>query len=117
MGEVTIEVEAPGEGEADSLAIAYPEGSPEGAFSNGARELDGQLKGRLQRLADGGELKGDLGATVVLHTDGEMTARRIVVAGVGKRDEIDADAVRTAAAAVAHGVADVGGTLGWLLDE
>ncbi|HZE90058.1 MAG TPA: M17 family peptidase N-terminal domain-containing protein, partial [Verrucomicrobiae bacterium] len=91
MGEVTIQVEAPGEAEADSLAIAYPEGSPAGAFSNGARELDGQLKGRLQRLADGGELKSDLGATVVLHTDGEVKARRIVVAGVGKRDEIDAD--------------------------
>jgi leucyl aminopeptidase len=117
MGEVTIEVEAPGEGEADSLAIAYPEGSPAGAFSNGARELDGQLKGRLQRLADGGELKSELGATVVLHTDGEVKARRIVVAGVGKRDEIDADALRTAASAVAHSVADVGGTLGWLLDE
>jgi leucyl aminopeptidase len=117
MGEVTIEVKAPGEGEADSLAIPYSAGSPAGAFSNGARELDGQLKGRLQRLADGGELKSDLGATVVLLTDGEVKARRIVVAGVGKRDEIDADALRTAASAVAHSVADVGGALGWLLDE
>jgi leucyl aminopeptidase len=117
MGEVTIEVEAPGEGEPDSIAIPYPDGSPGSAFSNGARELDGQLEGRLQRLADGGELKGELGATVVLHTDGEVKARRIVVAGVGKRDEIDADALRTAASAVAQSVADVGGTLGWLLDE
>jgi len=83
MGEVTIEVEAPGDGEAASLAIPYPEGSPGGAFSNGARELDGRLKGRLQRLADGGELKSDLGATVVLHTDGEVKARRIEIIGQG----------------------------------
>jgi leucyl aminopeptidase len=116
MGEVTIEVQAPGKGQPDSLAIPFSDGSGS-AFSNGARELDGQLEGRLQRLADGGELKGDLGATVVLHTDGELSARRVVVAGVGKKDEIDADALRTAASAVAHEVAGIGGTLGWLLDD
>lgn len=114
MGEVTIEVKAPGEGEPDSLAVPFPTGS--GPFSNGARELDGLLAGRLQRLADTGELKGELGTTVVLHTDGELNARRVVVAGVGERNEVDADTLRTAAAAVAHRVADVGGTLGWRLD-
>ncbi len=117
MGEVTIEVEAPGEGQPHSLAIAYPGGSPGDGFSNGTRALDGQLKGRLQRLADGGELSSELGTTVVLHTDGELNARRVVVAGIGNRDEIDTDALRTAAAAVARRVSDVGGTLGWLLDE
>ncbi len=117
MGEVTIAVEAPGEGEPDALAILYPEGAPGGAFPSGARELDGQLDGRLRRLADDGELRGELGTTVVLHTDGELNARRVVVAGIGNRDEIDADALRTAAAAVARRVSDVGGTLGWLLDE
>jgi len=117
MGELTIDIEAPGEGKPDSLAIPYPGGSPGARFSNGTRELDEQLKGRLQRLADGGELSSELGKTVVLHTDGELNARRIVIAGVGNRDEIDADALRTAAAAVARRVSDVGGTLGWLLDE
>jgi leucyl aminopeptidase len=117
MGELAIEVREPGEGEPDFVAMPYPEESGERAFSNGARELDGQLNGRLQRLADSGELKGDLGATVVLHTDGELNARHVVVAGVGKKDEIDADALRTAASAVAHRVTDVGGTLAWLLDD
>ena len=117
MGEVVIEVKAPGEGEPDSVAIPFPEGNAEGAFSNGARELDGRFKGRLQRLADSGELKGELGTTVVLHTDGELKARRVVVAGIGKKEEVDADALRTAASAVALRVADVGGTLAWLLDD
>src|SRR5437899_11386523 len=117
MGEVTIEVEAPGEGKPDSLAIPYPGASPEGAFSYGTRELDGQLGGQLQRLADGGELSSELGTPVVLHTGGELNARRVVIAGVGNRDEIDAAALRTAAGAVARRVSDVGGTLGWLLDE
>jgi leucyl aminopeptidase len=117
MGEVAIEVQAPGGGEPDVVAILFPDGSAGDSFSNGARELDGRLKGRLQRLAASGELKGDLGATVVLHTDGELNARRVVVAGVGKKEEIDADALRTAASSVAHRVADVGGTLAWLLDD
>jgi len=116
MDEIAIEVRAPGEGKPDSLAILFPEGT-KGAFSNGARELDGQLKGRLQRMADSGGLRGDLGTAVVLHTDGELNARRVVIAGVGKRDELDVDALRTAASTVAHRVADVGGTLAWLLDE
>src|SRR2546425_1448598 len=117
MSEVAIEVRAPGEGEPDSLAIPFSEGHAGGIFSNGARELDGRLEGRLQRLADSGELKGDLGTAVVLHTDGELNARRVVVAGIGKKDEVDADALRTAASAVADRVADVGGTLAWLLDD
>ena len=117
MGEVVIEVKEPGEGEPDFMAIPFPEGSTEGGFSNGAREVDGQLQERLQRLVDSGELRSDLGTTVVLHTDGELGARRVVVAGVGKKDEIDADTLRTAASAVAHRMADVGGTLGWLLDD
>src|SRR6059036_1390311 len=95
MSELAIEVRAPGEGEPDSLAIPFSEGNAGGAFSNGARELDGRLQGRLQRLADSGELKGDLGTAVVLHTEGELNARRVVVAGIGKRDELDADASRT----------------------
>src|SRR6266550_4576014 len=117
MGELAIEVRAPGEGEPDSLVIPLSEGDAGGVFSNGARELDGRLKGRLQRLVDSGELKGDLGTAVVLHTDGELNARRVVVAGIGKKDDLDADTLRTAASAVAHRVADVGGTLAWLLDE
>jgi leucyl aminopeptidase len=53
----------------------------------------------------------------VLHTNGSGTARRVVVAGVGKRSDVDADTVRTAAAAVARRLRDVGGTLGWTLDS
>jgi leucyl aminopeptidase len=116
MDELAIEVRAPGQGEPDSLAIFLPKGT-EGRFSNGTRELDGQLKGKLQRLADSGELKGDLGTAVVLHTDGELNPKRVVVAGVGKSDELDVDAVRTAASTVAQRVGAFGGTLAWLLDE
>ena len=53
----------------------------------------------------------DAGAATLLHVDG----RRIAVAGLG--DEIDADAFRTAAAAVAGLTRRIGGSLAWMLDE
>jgi leucyl aminopeptidase len=116
MDEVVIEVKLPGQIEPDALAVPLAEGESV-LLSNGARVLDERLEGRLRRLADDGELKGELGRTVLLHTDGELNARRVVVAGVGKLDELDADALRTAASAVARRVGDVGGTVAWMLDE
>jgi leucyl aminopeptidase len=116
MDEVAVEVKLPGQAESDTLAIGLSEGEPT-PFSDGARVLDDQLKGRLGRLAENGELQGELGKTVLLHTDGELSARRVVVAGIGKLDGVDADALRTAASAVATSVAEVGESIGWLLDE
>jgi leucyl aminopeptidase len=116
MDQLTIEVRQPGELEPDALAIPFPQ--DDGAsLSNGTRALDERLKGRLQRLVEDGELKGDLGKTVLLHTDGELDARRLIVAGVGKREDVDADALRTAASAVVRRLADVGGTVAWQLDD
>ena len=111
MEEVAIEVSAPGDVEPETLALTLPEGE------STPRPVDERLTGRLQQLADDGELKGVLGKTVVLHTNGESSTRRVVVAGVGKRDEVDADAIRTAASAVVRRLGDVGGTLAWMLDD
>jgi len=105
MDQLTIEVSQPGELEPDALAVPFAE--EDGAsLSNGTRALDERLKGRLQRLVEDGELKGELGKTVLLHTDGELDARRLIVAGVGKRKDVDADTLRTAAAAVVRRLAD-----------
>src|SRR4051812_6342700 len=79
------------------------------------RSGDAQLTGRLKQLADDGELKGELGKTLLLHTDGGTS--RVVVAGVGKRADVDADAIRTAASAVVLRLRDVGGTLAWQVDD
>jgi leucyl aminopeptidase len=116
MDEVAIEVKLPGQIEPDALAVPLLD-DESGPLSSGARLLDERLHGRLQRLTDEGELKGELGETVLLHTDGELKARRVVVAGIGKLDELDPDALRTAASAVARRVEDVGGTVAWMLDE
>ena len=116
MAEVVVEVKLPGEIEPDVLAVAVPKGQ-ETALSNGRRILDEKLAGRLGRLAAEGEIRGELGHTVVLHTDGELRARRVAAAGIGPPDEADADALRTAASSVVRRTTNVGGTVAWLLDE
>jgi leucyl aminopeptidase len=69
------------------------------------------LDPRLAALAESGELRGTAGETCVLHTH----QGRIVAAGGGRRDQLDADSIRDAAAGVAR--LGLGGTVAWLLDD
>ncbi|HZO61802.1 MAG TPA: leucyl aminopeptidase [Gaiellaceae bacterium] len=74
-------------------------------------DVPGGLDPRLPALVASGELRGTVGATCVLH--GERG--RIVAAGGGRRDQLDSDSIRDAAAAVAR--LGLGGTVAWLLDD
>jgi len=116
MGEVAVEVKLPGQVEPDVLALPVPE-EGDAALSNGSSVLDERLAGRLRRLAAEGELRGELGRTLVIHTDGELKAHRVAAVGIGRLEDLDPDALRTAAAAVARTTEEVGGTLAWVLDE
>jgi leucyl aminopeptidase len=109
--EVEIEVASPGDGGPDALALTLPEDEQPPPVE------DARLGERLRQLADDGELNGELGRSCVLHMDVGSTPRRVVVAGLGKRAEVDADAIRTAAAAVARRLGSVGGTVAWQLDD
>jgi leucyl aminopeptidase len=65
----------------------------------------------VEELLEAEGFRPEAGAATLLHVDG----RRIAVAGLGA--EIDADAFRTAAAAVARLTQRIGGSLAWILDE
>jgi leucyl aminopeptidase len=108
-----VEIALPGQVDADALAL--PVAQPLGG--DGSQIVDDKLGGRLAQLGESGELRGERGEAVLLHLNGELAAPRLVAAGVGKRDEVDADALRTAGATAAQALARVGGTLVWLLDE
>jgi leucyl aminopeptidase len=113
---VAIEIALPGETQADALAV--PVAQPlESLSGEGARIVDEKLRGRLTALAGTGELRGDRGEALLLHVDGDLSAPRLVAAGLGKRSELDLDALRTAGAAAAQALSRVGGTIMWLLDE
>src|SRR5437763_321635 len=111
--QVQVQAVAPAEVEADTLAVPLTE---EG-LSETAKAIDEALDGLLQQLLDEGELRSDLGQAHVVHVRGRLPAKRIAVAGLGKRDLIDADALRTAGAAVAQESGQFTSSLAWALDS
>lgn len=110
---ISVGIALPGQERADAIALPVAE-KPGG---EGARIVEEKLGGRLARLQESGELRGERGEAILLHLDGELDAPRLVTAGVGAREAVDADRLRTAAAAAAQALSRVGGTLVWLLDE
>jgi leucyl aminopeptidase len=109
---VEIQDASPESVEADFLAFALPDGPLAGA----AGRLDGTLGGRIAPLLDAGDVDRDLGSATLVHLNGALGAPRLVIAAAGKSGELDAEALRTAAATAARCAHNVGGTIAWLLD-
>src|SRR5919201_1946047 len=109
---VEVEAVAPEQVEADVLAVPLAEDGLAGT----AATLDGPLDGLLRRLADEGELHDELGRADVVHIDGRLGARRVASAGVGPRDRLNADALRTAAAAVTRASGEYAERIAWAID-
>src|SRR5918996_1746913 len=101
--------------EADVLAFPVPDPV---VLPPSGQEIDRLVEGRLAPLIEDGELKGSRGRLTLLHSDGRLQAHRVAAAGVGARDETDADSLRTAAAAVARRASEIGArTVAWVLEE
>jgi leucyl aminopeptidase len=111
---IEVQAVAPEEVEADVLAIPLVAGD---GLGGAAAKLDGGLDGLLSRLAGQGELHDELGRAGVVHVDGKLGAPRIAAAGVGPRDRVDADALRTAAAAVAQKTGEYAERIAWAIDD
>src|SRR5438445_360624 len=79
-----IEIALPGQAQADVLAL--PVTDPVELGGDAARIVEQKLDGRLARLAETGELKGESGKALLLHLGGELQAPRLVVAGLGRRE-------------------------------
>lgn len=63
--------------------------------------VDKALDGAISDLIAGGDFTGNAGKVSVLYPRGAISARRVLIAGLGKRDEFDLETVRrTAAAAI-----------------
>ena len=81
----------------DLLAVNIFEG--EKKLSGATAAADQELNGLISRLIRAGEITGKLGATTLIHC-GTGPVGKFVVVGLGKKDKLDLEAVRTAAAAV-----------------
>ena len=89
--------------DADTFALAIPDP---------ADPLPAEVEG-LWTLVASGEAPTQRGSARLVHVDG----RRVLGAGVGPRAEVDADAIRDAAAGAARELqASVGGSVAWILD-
>ena len=71
------------------------------SFEGSSAVLDKVMDGRLMKLIREDGFKAKLASTFLTHTNGEIPAKRILVVGLGKKENVDLEAVRqTAAVAV-----------------
>lgn len=63
-----------------------------------AELLDQALNGAISALVEEGDFSGKPGEVVVLYTNGQIATRRVIVVGLGKKEDFDVDAVRNASA-------------------
>src|SRR5215510_2629379 len=78
--------------ECDALVVAVFEGEkPEdGALA----DINKRSKGVITSLIETGELTGKSGESAYIHNPGDLKARRLLLLGVGKKEEFTADTAR-----------------------
>jgi leucyl aminopeptidase len=111
---VEVQAGSPESVEADVLAapLFFAEG-----LTGPVADLNVRLGGLLERLAEQGEVTGKLKTAPFVHMDGQLKAARLALPGIGAREAVDADALRTAAGTLAHEVRGYARTIAWLLDD
>jgi leucyl aminopeptidase len=94
------------------IAVTARRGAPEetAADTRVVGLFDGEQldDAALQELVDAGEAKGKLRKVAVTHERSDGGPRRVIVAGLGKRDDFDAENARVAAAAAAGRARELG---------
>ena len=111
-----VEVQAGSPESVESDVLAAPLVAEEG-LSGPLAALNGTLGGLLARLAEQGEITGKLKTAPFVHVEGELKAARLALPGIGAREAVDADALRTAAGTLAHEARGYARTIAWLLDD
>jgi leucyl aminopeptidase len=81
--------------DADAVIVGlFQESQPQGA----TRALDQALDGAIRDLVESGDANGKAGQVAVLYTRGAIPAPRVIVVGLGPRQEFDLEGLRRAAA-------------------
>jgi len=79
---------------AEVLVLLCCEG--ESGFAGEADAVDARLGGQLAELIERGEFEGKLGEALMLHTQGKVKAKRLLLTGLGKEKDLRLDAFRQA---------------------
>jgi len=82
----------------DAIIVPFFEGieRPEGDIAT----IDKALDGAISQLISQGEIKGKLNEITIIHSLSKLSAARVVVAGLGKQQELSQDKIRGAIAGV-----------------
>lgn len=77
--------------EVDALVVNLFDGVSQPGGATGV--VDKALDGAIVQLIEAGEIKGKLGELTLIHTLGKIPARRVLVAGLGKKEELTLDRI------------------------
>ena len=91
--------------ECEALVVNLFEGVTHPGGGTGA--VDRALDGAITRLISEENFEGKIGRTAVLHTDGRIPAKKVILVGLGEASEFDTEGVRRASAAAAKQAAAV----------
>ncbi len=82
--------------ETGAIVIGFFEGTD--GLDGGLATIDKALDGAISWLVSQGEVKGKTGEISVIHSLGKIPAARVVIVGLGKREELTLDRIRGAVA-------------------
>ena len=94
------------EQEAGAIIVSLFEGVASQDGTTGA--VDTALSGAISSLIEDGEIKGKKGEITIIHTLGKMDVPRVLVAGLGKSDELTLEGVSDVAAQCARRLRSIG---------
>jgi leucyl aminopeptidase len=105
---ITVQAAPLGSFDADAIVVNLFQGTTEPAGATGA--IDQALNGAISRLIATGDFTGKSNQTAVLYPapDHSIQAARVIVVGLGKRDDFTLDKVRQASAAAARRARELG---------
>ena len=80
----------------DSLIVNLFEGVKIPGGGTGA--VDDALDGLIKKIIKEEDFKGKLGSILVIRTNGEIPAKKVIIVGLGEKEKFNLDAIRKAAA-------------------
>ena len=73
-----------------------------------AKTVDALLGGLLKEICADGEFKGNLGEITTVHTMGKLSAKRVILVGLGPLETLNAQAIRRASATATRHLQNTG---------
>src|SRR3972149_5394711 len=91
----------------DALVVNLFEGVKSPGGATGA--VDGALSGAIRKLMQAGEATREGGEQTLIHTLGKLPVQRVLVMGLGKKEEFTLDRVRIVSAEGGRRLRTIGG--------